>query len=108
MNLYLLDTDTVSLFQHGDTTVCAAVYAHSPADVGITVISVEEQLSGWYTELRRAKDRQRLAAIYQRLADTGRTYSRMQIVAFTEPGIARYEKLLRQKLKVRKSDLRIA
>jgi hypothetical protein len=47
MSLYLLDTDMVSLFQHGHAKVCAQVANHSPADIGITVITIEEQLSGW-------------------------------------------------------------
>jgi tRNA(fMet)-specific endonuclease VapC len=53
--MYLLDTDMVSLFQHGHPAVCAAVGKHSPREVAITVLTVEEQLSGWYTELRRNK-----------------------------------------------------
>jgi tRNA(fMet)-specific endonuclease VapC len=64
MSLYLLDTDTVSLYQHGHTGVCAAVADHPSNTVGISVMTVEEQLSGWYSELRRAKKAPMLAAIY--------------------------------------------
>jgi tRNA(fMet)-specific endonuclease VapC len=108
MSLYLLDTDIVSLFQRGHPAVCAAVARHAPAEVGITVMTVEEQLSGWYTELRRAKTPQILAAVYQRMADTVCFYAPMRISSFTEPAIARYDELNSQKLQVRKTDLRIA
>jgi tRNA(fMet)-specific endonuclease VapC len=108
MSLYLLDTDIVSLFQHGHPAVYAAVARHAAADVGITVLTVEEQLSGWYTELRRAKTSQILAAVYQRMTDTVRFYAHMNIASYTEAAIARYEDLHSQKLQVRKSDLRIA
>jgi len=107
MSLYLMDTDTVSLFQRGHLAVCANVAAHSPAEVGITVLTVEEQLSGWYRELRRAKDPQSLALIYQRMADTVQFYSPMRIFSFTEAAIGRYEGLKRLKLGVGKTDLRI-
>jgi tRNA(fMet)-specific endonuclease VapC len=85
MSLYLLDTDIVSLFQHGHPAVYAAVARHAAADVGITVLTVEEQLSGWYTELRRAKTSQILAAVYQRMTDTVRFYAHMNIASYTEP-----------------------
>ena len=105
---YFLDTDIVSLFQRGHVAVCAAVQRHAPAEIGLTVLSVEEQLSGWYTQLRRAKDRRVLAEIYQRMTNTVRFYASLEIVSFSEAAILRYEGLAKQKLKVRKSDLRIA
>jgi hypothetical protein len=40
MSLYLLDTDTVSLYQHGHPPVCAAI-AGRPS--GAVVISVKTQ-----------------------------------------------------------------
>jgi hypothetical protein len=45
------------------------------ARVVISVMTVEEQLSGWYSELRRAKKAPILAAIYQRMAMTVRFYA---------------------------------
>lgn len=60
MTLYVLDTDILSLFQSGHPTVCQRIGVVPPDEVAVTVISVEEQLSGWYTLLRRAK---RLAAL---------------------------------------------
>ena len=108
MNLYVLDTDTVSLYQHGHPRVCAAVKAHAIGEVVITVMTVEEQLSGWYSELRRAKKTAVLAGKYQRMANTVRFYASLPILSFTEPAIARYQSLKRLKLNIGKSDLRIA
>jgi tRNA(fMet)-specific endonuclease VapC len=108
MSLYVLDTDTLSLFQEGHPDICRRALA-VPADaLAITVLSVEEQLSGWYTELRKAKDRERLAWAYQRLAQNVRFLSRLQIFDFDEPAIRRYDDLRRLKLKVRRTDLQIA
>ncbi len=74
----------------------------------ISVITVEEQLSGWYTQLRQAKDHERLAWAYRRLAATVRLLANVQIVDFDEPAIRRCEQLKKLKLKVRKMDMRIA
>jgi len=71
-------------------------------------MTVEEQLSGWYSELRRAKKAPMLASIYQRMAQTIRFYAVLPILSFTEPAIARYEDLKRLKIRIGKTDLRIS
>jgi tRNA(fMet)-specific endonuclease VapC len=108
MNLFVLDTDTISLFQHDHPAVSAAVQRHPLSDLAITVLTVEEQLSGWYNELRKAKKPAALAAVYHRMALTVRFLGRLPILSFTEAAIDRYEGLRGLKLKVRKTDLRIA
>jgi tRNA(fMet)-specific endonuclease VapC len=108
MNLYVLDTDTLQLYQDGNPKVVTRVRAVDPGERAISVVTVEEQLSGWYTQLRQAKDDQRLAWAYRRLAATVRSLAKVQIVDFDEPAIRRYEELRKLKLKVRKMDLRIA
>lgn len=55
MTRFVLDTDIVSLLQHGNQAVAAQLGSHSPDDVATTIITVEGQLSAWYTLLRRAK-----------------------------------------------------
>ncbi|HEY7310880.1 MAG TPA: type II toxin-antitoxin system VapC family toxin [Gemmataceae bacterium] len=108
MSMYVLDTDTLQLFQNEHPRVVAHVQAVAPGERAISVISVEEQLSGWYAQLRQAKRPERLAWAYRRLAATVRFLSRVQIVDFDEAAIRRYEELKKLKLKVSKMDLRIA
>ena len=108
MSLFILDTDIVSLFQHNHPAVCAEVQKHPLKELAITVLTVEEQLSGCYSELRRAKKPSALAAVYQRMAQTAHFFGQLPILSFTEPAIHRYEGLRRQKIKVKKTDLRIA
>ena len=108
MTVYLLDTDILSLYQRGEAAVCRRVLVHAASGVTISVITVEEQLSGWYTLLRRAKGRDRLAHAYENLARTVRALSTLQILSFTRAAIDRYEELKRLKLGVRANDLRIA
>jgi tRNA(fMet)-specific endonuclease VapC len=108
MNLYVLDTDSVSLFQHGYPLVVQRADACSAGQLAVTVITVEEQLSGWYAELRRTKQRDQLAAIYLRMATTVQFLSRMQILPYSEAAMARVDQFKAAKLNVAKSDLRIA
>jgi tRNA(fMet)-specific endonuclease VapC len=101
-------TDTLQLFQDGNPTVIAHVSTVAPGDLATSVITIEEQLSGWYTELRQAKRVERLAWAYRRLAATIRFLVKIQIVDFDEPAIQRCQELKKLKLKIRKMDLRIA
>jgi tRNA(fMet)-specific endonuclease VapC len=61
MNRLVLDTDVLTLFQRGDDAVTKNVQAHAFAELAITIISIEEQLGGWYAELRRLKKCDQLA-----------------------------------------------
>jgi len=108
MSLFVLDTDILSLWQHGHPSVSARVSACNPSELAITVITVQEQLDGWHAQLNRGKDHQHTAALYQRLADTVRFLARVQIINFSEAAIARYEMLRSFKLNIGKMDLRIA
>ena len=108
MSLYVLDTDTLTLFQEGHATVLQRMGTHSADELAITVLTVEEQVSGWYTRVRKAKDNARLALAYGRLARTVRFLSRIQILDFDEPAIEHFEQLRKAKLKIGGTDLRIA
>ena len=87
----------------------AGVWRIEPADqLAVTILTVEEQLSGWYTLLHSAKGREQLARVYQRLTDNVQFLSRLQILSFSEGAIDRFEQLKGMKLGVKAMDLRIA
>lgn len=108
MSLFVLDTDILVLFQEGHEEVCRRLLSHPIEELAISVITVEEQLSGWYTLLRRTKDSEKLARAYQRLADAVTLLSQFRILSFTEPAIERFQQLKSQKLGIKHMDLRIA
>jgi tRNA(fMet)-specific endonuclease VapC len=108
MSLYVLDTDIMTLYQHGHPGVVQQVLAHPVAQLAIAVISVEEELTGWYTKLRQARKRDQLARAYQRLSESVPFFARFQILSFTEPAIVRYDSLRVAYRKIGKNDLRIA
>ena len=108
MSLSILDTDSLSLFRQGQESIVRRMSQSVPGELAITVITVEEQLSGWYTLLRRAKSDTDLARTYQRLADTVKLLAEFPILLYNEAAIARYEQLRTMKLNVGGMDLRIA
>jgi tRNA(fMet)-specific endonuclease VapC len=108
MSLHVLDTDTLSLLQEGHVAVQARVAACPTEDLAITVVTVEEQLSGWYRLLRRTKKPEKLANVYDRLAAAVRSLSRLAILSFSEAAIHRSRAFQASKLNVRKMDLCIA
>jgi len=108
MSLYVLDTDIVTLFRGGHARVCQHVGSHAPAELAITVLTVEEQLTGWYGLLRRVKQPPQLAWAYQQLADSVRFFSLLPILSYSLSAISCYDRLRALNLNVRKMDLRIA
>jgi tRNA(fMet)-specific endonuclease VapC len=108
MSLYVLDTDMLSLYQRGFPNVVAKVDARSPSEMAITVITVEEEITGWYSLLRKVRRPDEQVRAYERLAQAIPHLARWQIIPMSLPALMRYEALLRMKLNVRKMDLRIA
>jgi tRNA(fMet)-specific endonuclease VapC len=106
--MYVLDTDILSLYQTGHPQVTANVARHTGDQLCIAILSVEEQLSGWYTLLRRTKDKAKLARVYEHMTSTVQFVSQLKIVSFTEAAIDRFESIRKMKLGVKSMDLRIA
>jgi tRNA(fMet)-specific endonuclease VapC len=108
MTQFVLDTDIVSLLQHGHQTVAMQIGKYSPEKVATTIISVEEQLSAWYTLLRRAKTARELVPVYRRMSETFQFLSRLPALTFTEAAAELYERLRKQNPRTGRMDLRIA
>ncbi len=107
MPLYVLDTDCISLLRDNHPEVSRRVRALPRSDCAITVITVEEQLNGWYTFLRKASHPEHGERAYRQLGEAVLYLARLPILPFTLPAIARFEALKKQKLNVRANDLRI-
>jgi len=108
MTQFVLDTDIVSLLQHGHQTVAMQIGKYPPEDVATTIITVEEQLSAWYTLLRRAKTARELVPVYRRMSETVQFLSRLPVLTFTEAAAELYEQLRKQNPRTGRMDLRIA
>ena len=108
MSLYVFDTDSLSLLHRGHPAVSQRAVSHPDTDLALTVISVEEQLTGWYARVRRARLPDEIARAYQSLTDCVRRFARWQILSFTEPAVHRFDRLRALKLNIGRMDLHIA
>lgn len=108
MSLYVLDTDHVSLFRYGHTAVVARVEATPVEQLATTIITIEEQLSGWYTQVRKARDADKLARAYAGLFQVVEGAATMRVLPFTAAAVQRYLELRKRLPRLGKLDLSIA
>ena len=108
MSLYLFDTDLLTLFANRHTIVCKRASEHSSEELATSVITIEEQLTGWYTLLRQAKTDQQLVAAYEGMTYSIRFVSRLQIFSYSAEAAVRAAVFKKARLKIKTMDLRIA
>ncbi len=55
MTTYALDSNTTTLLLRGHPKVSRRAAAMEAEQLSVTIITVEEILTGWYAQIRRAK-----------------------------------------------------
>ena len=90
MSLYVLATDHLSLYRYEHPEVSARIEATPAAQLAVTIITGEEQLRAWHTQVRRARDRDRLARAYQGLFEAAETSKYIRVLPFTSRAVTRY------------------
>ncbi|MFI5387940.1 MAG: type II toxin-antitoxin system VapC family toxin [Fimbriimonadales bacterium] len=108
MSLFVLDTDLLTLYYRGDPTVVRRVDARPPTELAISIMTIDEQLTGWYTLTRQARRPDQMARAYAHLGEAVVRLARWRILPYTESAIARVAQLKVLRLNVRLMDLRIA
>jgi len=108
VSLFVLDTGHVSLLQRAHALVAARVLATPPNELAVSVITFEEQLGAWYTQIRQARDPEKLARAYEGLFQILEDAKRLRILPFSRSAIDRYLELRRTHRRVGRMDLAIA
>jgi tRNA(fMet)-specific endonuclease VapC len=109
MSRFLLDTDTVTLAQFGHAAVVANLTSHSASDVSLSVISLQEQMSGWLSRLPRLTAPSQQRDWYDRLVNRMfPVWRQYPLLSFTESAMLRFAHLRSLKLNIGSMDLRIA
>jgi len=93
MSLHVLDTDTVTLLLHGQPAVCQRAATQPAKDLAITIVTVEEILTGWYTQIRRARKDDQLLRAYSALQEAVEFTARVQILPFDRQALLRFKRL---------------
>ena len=108
MTLWILDTDHISFYQRGDLNVINRLSSANPKNLAVTVISLEEQMYGRLSEIKKATSAISLITAYSRLEITLDYFKSVQVLPFDQNAHTSFEGLIRQKLRVGTQDLRIA
>ncbi|MHC5824560.1 MAG: type II toxin-antitoxin system VapC family toxin [Nostoc sp.] len=107
MSLWILYTDSVSVFQRGNLEIARRLNIIDPSEVAIKIITVEEQLRGRFQVIRRAPPND-LVSAYEKLQVTFDSLKSFNVLKFTAKAQKLYTNLLYQKIKVGRQDLQIA
>lgn len=105
-SLYLLDTDCFTLFQFNHPAVVSR--AARVNRLSISIVTVDESLTGWYSRVRQAKTPEQLAVVYQGLLKSISAISIMDVLPYPLPAILRQNQLRQQYRRIGKMDLAIA
>ena len=108
MNCFILDTDHITLYREGHKAVRSRVADVHPAQLAVTIISFEEQVRGWFAQIRRAKDEPKKVWAYGRLQETLNYFARMRVLGFDNAAAHQFQQLWQQRIRVEIQDLRIA
>lgn len=60
MSLWVLDTDTLTLFQNQHSLVVQRINQLNSGNIAVTAVTVEEQMRGWLDAIRQSSEAQRL------------------------------------------------
>lgn len=108
MSLWILDTDSVSLFQNGHPIISKRIGTTSPQNLSVTIITFEEQIRGRFNVIRQADSLDKLVIAYSKLQATYDYFLSINLLTFTQEAANCYAELLRQKVRIGTQDLRIA
>jgi tRNA(fMet)-specific endonuclease VapC len=111
--MILLDTDMLSIYQNPRSPVAATLRARiamvpQDEEVGTTIVTYEEQTRGWFTFLANARSRTQQIEAYDRLLKHLLNWRRINTYPFDGAAADQYDHLASLRLRIGKSDLRIA
>jgi tRNA(fMet)-specific endonuclease VapC len=106
--MWALDTDTLTLWFRGQPLVVRRVEAHPADDLAITIVTVEEVLSGWYRLIRQARDDDKLVRAYHWLQQSVEFLRHTRILPFDRSASRHFHELRKQHRTIGTNDLRIA
>jgi tRNA(fMet)-specific endonuclease VapC len=107
MTVFLLDTDTFSLYIGGHPAVIRNISRHT-SRTAVAGTTVEEMLNGWQHHVRTAKADAQRAFGAARYAEIIEALSGWPVLPLTVSSLARLGTLVRARLNVGGNDLKIA
>jgi tRNA(fMet)-specific endonuclease VapC len=108
MILHVLDTDHISLFQRKHPTVVQNMVSADPNQLAVSIVTVEEQITGHFKLIKQANSGAKLIRAYAALQSGVAYFNTITVLPFDEVANTYYETLRKQKIRIGSQDLRIA
>ncbi len=105
MSIYLFDSDTFSHFKYRNQRLERHMTVHEGDVFGLTMVTVEEALGGWYKQLRQARTHAEVAKSSKSSALTMQLMSSFQIFPETENSLEVTDRFVKAKLNIGKMDI---
>lgn len=110
--MVILDTDHFSLLQFPESATTARLMARlktiDPRDIATTVVTYEEQLRGWLSEIAGAKDLSKEIQVYRQLNRNLDDFCKSRVLEFEGQAAAELQRLRRMRIRIGTQDLKIA
>jgi tRNA(fMet)-specific endonuclease VapC len=110
--MVVLDTDHVSLLEHGDSPLAQRLRSrladYADTRLVTTIISYEEQVRGWMSSLAQARNLSQQLIAYRRLKRHLDNYRDYTVLEFDELAATEFQRLRKQAPRVGTMDLKIA
>jgi tRNA(fMet)-specific endonuclease VapC len=106
-NIYLLDTDTLSLLERGNESIRERIATVPPKQIFVSIITVQEQVEGRLAQIKKAKTVAEQTQAYFLFSNTVRILQTVNLLDYTENVIQKFESLEKMKLNIGKMDMRI-
>lgn len=109
--MIVLDTDHISVLQHGDSDAATSLstrIADSSHGVVTTDVTVEEQCRSWLGLINRYSDVRQQVNCYERFVSTLRFFEAWRLLRFDEQAADEFRRLWKARVRISTTDLKIA
>ncbi len=107
--IYILDTDVLSDWEEHPGKIEKTIQSFYPDQLAITVVSVYEQLRGWFPKFAKAKTSKDIARFSEKIINLIKLYCSIKILPFTTTAAEIYDTFTPQQIrKIGPMDSRIA
>lgn len=108
MAKYILDSNTITLLKYKKPQIILALRRHGEDEVGVSSVSVDEFLTGWYSKYRKVRTNSQRAIASAGLAEAVMILRRFPIWPDSENSLDAANRMFKAKLNIGKMDIRIA